>query len=178
MKKKLAGLIILTLAFAWPAAAQAVEDEPGYVDFGGLERYFDVEPTIEINIKGLLLRLVAEASRYEDPDLADMLRNVKGIFVRAFDLRRVDYDDVERQKRIITRRLEADGWETVVRVRDRDETTHMFVRIIDDGIAGMVVMTIVPRDDETVFLNIVGDIDPEQIGRIGRKFNISSVREW
>ena len=44
-------------------------------------------------------------------------------------------------------------------------------------IAGMVVMVVSPEDDETVFVNIVGQIDPEQIGRIGRKFDIDPLDE-
>ena len=39
----------------------------------------------------------------------------------------------------------------------------------------MVVMVVAPGDDETVFVSIVGEIDPEQIGRLGRKFDIEPL---
>jgi len=35
-----------------------------------------------------------------------------------------------------------------------------------------VVMVLEPGEDETIFLNIVGEIDPAQIGRIGRRFDL------
>ncbi len=41
----------------------------------------------------------------------------------------------------------------------------------------MVVMSVEAGSDQAVFVNIVGDIDPEQIGRIGQKFQIKGMRE-
>ena len=50
----------------------------------------------------------------------------------------------------------------------------MYVLIVEDEIAGVVLMSIDRYEDETVFLNIVGDIDPDQLSRIGDKFNIGT----
>jgi len=33
-------------------------------------------------------------------------------------------------------------------------------------------------EGESVYLNIVGNIDPEQIGRIGEKFDLEGLRDW
>jgi hypothetical protein len=38
-------------------------------------------------------------------------------------------------------------------------------------------MAVNPGDDETFFVNIVGDINPQEIGRIGRKFDINPLDE-
>jgi hypothetical protein len=45
---------------------------------------------------------------------------------------------------------------------------------VKDRIAGLVVMAVEPGD-EAAFVNIVGDIDPAQIGRLGRKFDIEPL---
>ena len=60
-------------------------------------------------------------------------------------------------------------------VRDDDEHVHIHVRVYEGVIVGMMVMVVSPDDDESVFLNIVGEINPEQIGRIGRKFDIEPL---
>lgn len=175
MWKRILLCAVVLLAVAGTAWAQDLEDDPGYVDLDAIEGWFDKEPSIIVNVKGALLDLVAEASRYEDPDLADLLRKLKSVQVRGYNLRWADFERVQQQTKVLARRLEAQGWDTVVRVRDDDEDVNIHVRVDDGAIAGMVVMVISPDDDETVFVNIVGEIDPAQIGRLGRKFDIEPL---
>ncbi|MFQ5572064.1 MAG: DUF4252 domain-containing protein [Rhodothermales bacterium] len=158
---------------AW--AQEDLKSDPGYVDLSIIEGWFDSEPKIVVNIKGALLDLVAEASRYEDPELADLLRKLKSVQVRGFGLRWADFQDVERRASALAQRLESDGWDTVLRVHDDDEQVDVYVRVDDGVIAGMVVVVISPDEDESVFVNIVGEINPEQIGRIGRRFDIDPL---
>ncbi len=168
------GLVMLMAAgAAW--AQDDLKNDPGYVDLDQFEGWFDEEPSIIVNIKGALLDLVAEASRYEDPELADLLRKLKAVQVRGFDLDWDSFRGVEQHTRDFAKSLETKGWDTVVLVRDDDEHVHIHVRVDDGVIAGMMVMVVSTDDDETYFLNIVGEINPEQIGRIGRKFDIEPL---
>jgi len=169
------GWMLVLVAPAW--AQDAIERDPGYVNLDEIEGWFSKEPKIVVNVKGALLNLVAEASRYEDPELADLLRKLKSIQVRGFDLRWSDFEDVQRRATALSRRLESRGWDTVVRVRDEEEYVDIHVRVEGGTIAGMVVMVVSPDEDETVFVNIVGQIDPEQIGRLGRKFDIEPLND-
>ncbi len=177
----LAGLLLVMLmpAFATTSHAQErVETDPGYLNLHPFDDWFEADPTLEVNVKGGLLRLVAEASRFEDPDLAELLRRLKAVQVRGYALSRTRFDEVAGRATAYGRRLEDQGWDTVVRTRDHNEQVEMYVKLDGDAIAGMVVMVIDPGYDDTVFLNIVGDIDPEQIGRLGRKFNIGRFEDW
>jgi hypothetical protein len=47
--------------------------------------------------------------------------------------------------------------------------------MINDGIVGLCLM--VESDEDAVFINIVGDIDPGALGRLGRKFNIVPLED-
>lgn len=164
--------------FAPPARAQeALEQDPGYVDVRLVEEGLGRPASIEVNIRGALLRLVASASEHEDPDLARLLRRLKAIQVRGFPLASAeDARAAERNADRLGRRLEGHGWDAVMRVRDAGERVDMYVRTRDDdAIAGLVVFVVDTNDDESVFINIVGEIDPEEIGRIGRTFNIGSL---
>jgi hypothetical protein len=166
-------LVVMVLGLVGTARGQeTLHEEPGFVDFRAIELWFDAEPTLEVNIKGALLRLVAEASRYEDPELADLLVKLKAIQMRGFPLRRADFEDIERHAERLSRHLEDEGWDTVMHVRDHDERVDMYLRTYRGEIAGLLVMVVEPGENESVFVNIVGEIDPEQIGRLGRKFNL------
>ncbi|NND70177.1 MAG: DUF4252 domain-containing protein [Rhodothermales bacterium] len=169
---------LLILLFATPVFAQkAIESEPGFVDVKQVESWFDQEPNLEVNIYGALLNLVAEASRFEDPELAELLHKLKGISVRGFQTDGIDMQSVRARTSTMSSRLKADGWETIVKVRDDDEFVDMYLKTIDSNIAGMIVM-VINEDDEAVFVNIIGEIDPEQIGRIGQKFNVGGLGKF
>ena len=45
----------------------------------------------------------------------------------------------------------------------------------DDTLTGLAVMGIENDDDNAIFINIVGEIDPEQLGRLSEKFNIPEL---
>ncbi len=173
------GLYVLTLGLfaTMPSAAvqaQSLQDEKGYVDIALLENWFDTDPTMEVNIKGTLLRLVAKATQYDDPELSETLTRLKAIQVRAFELRRSDRRKVLDRTSGLTEALLDDGWEVVVRVRDDSEHVHMYMNSLDDVVVGLFVVVIDDSDDEAVFVNLVGEIDPEEFGRVGRKFNFST----
>ncbi len=172
---RLLALFGLALCLAAPAAAQNLDREPGYVDLSELESLFRAEPKIEVNLKGALLRMVASASRRDDPEFARLLLKLKAIHVRGYDLSRAQADEVERFTSGFSRRLEGRGWETVARVREDGERVDMLVHTDGETIAGLVVLVVSPEDDESIFVNIVGDIDPEEIGRIGSKFDIDAL---
>ena len=170
-------LILVTLVTSTAFAQKSIESEPGFIDVDQIEVWFGEEPKLEVNIHGALLNLVAEASRFEDPDLATMLKKLKGISVRGFDADGFDLQAVRAKTSEMSKKLKADGWETIVRVRDDDEYVDMYVKTQNDVIAGMVVM-VIDDDDEAIFVNIIGEIDPEQIGRLGNKFHFGGLSKY
>ena len=174
-------LLLCALLFAGAAGtahAQGLDREPGYLDLATVDTWFEAEPWLEVNIKGALLKLVAEASRYEDPELTDLLLKLKAIEVRGYALSWPQYEGIERRTSDLAKRLEAKGWDTVARVRERSERTDVYLKVHDGVIAGLAVLVLEPgSDDGAVFVNIVGEIDPEQIGRIGSKFNIGPLQD-
>ncbi len=175
MKKIFITLLVTGTFLGASASAQnKLLSDPGYVDVRAVESWFGSEPNLEVNIQGALLKLVAEASRFEDPELASLILKLKGISVRGYNVEGMDLQSVKRQTREMGRKLESDGWETIVRVREDDESVDMYLRTVNDAIAGMVVM-VIDDDEDAVFVNIIGEIDPEQIGRLGQKFNFGSV---
>jgi len=183
-KSGLAAVLVL-LSFgslATPASAQqSVRNELGFVDLdqvGGWSEFLNQDPKIDVSVEGALMKLVAEASRIEDPELADLLQKLRGVFVRGYDTSQGDMAGIRNHANQVGRDLVETGWSSVIRVRNEREHVQMFARYRGDIVIGMVVLSINEADNETMFLNIVGTIDPAQIARIGQKFNIGNVPEW
>jgi hypothetical protein len=166
-------LTFCVLILASTASAQDLTRDRGYVDLASIERSFDTPPKIEVNVRGSLLRLVTEASRREDPALADVLGRLKAVQVRSWDIDASRRDDVERHANAFTQRLSQGGWETVVRVREEGQNVGVFLRESGDLISGLTIVVV--EYGEATFVNIVGDIDPSEVGLIGQRFNIDGI---
>lgn len=179
MKHKTHFLSLIFALLVLPAglsSAQRIESLPGYFDFQELENIVGAETTLEVNFKGAILRMAAEAARIEDDTLADMLLKLRGIQVRGYTLDRNARKDLETRIGPLFREMTDGGWDRVVRVREDDEFVEMLIRdSTGERVEGLIVFVIGGGENETVFVNIVGEIDPEDIGRLGRRFRIGAL---
>ena len=162
--------LLLALALAVPAGASA---QP--IDIAGLDALFGTPPSVEVNLRGSLLRLAAEATRAEEPEAALMLDGLRTVTVRVYP---TGADPTRAISRFgdVGQQFEADGWWTLVRVRslpgdeDADGDVWIYVRDAGDAFDGMAVMAVDEEDDNAVFVLIDGTIDPSQVGALTRRF--------
>ena len=177
MKAHLFSLIFCLLIS--PALVTQAQDEldqdPGYVDVQTIESWFDAEPNIEVNIQGALLELVTEASRESNPEMADLLNKLKAVQVRGFTEGSFDSETIQERTQALADELESRGWLPAVHVREEGENVNMYLREENGTINGLMVM--VAQPEESIFVNIVGPIDPAQIGRLGRAFDIDPLKD-
>jgi hypothetical protein len=166
----LVALSLWALAAARDARSQDQGSLRGLVDVSALSSPFGNTPTLEVDIQGPLLKLVAEASREEDAELADLLLRLHAIQVRGFSLTRGTFRAAEREAERVAQRMKDEGWNPVVNLRDTNRYVDMFVLQNRATIEGMLLLVLDAETGETVFINIVGDIDPEEMGRIGSRF--------
>jgi hypothetical protein len=145
---------------------------PGYVDFDAMGVFGEVESTIEVFLKGSLLSLVREAVKDDDPELSEVLEEIRYVRVQVFPLDDLDSDVVKKKTSELAKKLEKKGWEIAVRVREDDEHVHVYLLPgKKNDIEGLVVM-VVEDDDEATFVNIVGNVDPAQLGRISHSMGV------
>jgi hypothetical protein len=98
----------------------------------------------------------------DDPETRDLLRRLDGVRIRIYE---VDGDPLRVAERMtrMSDRLQADGWEPVMLVRQPDQQAHMLLRIVDGRIHGMTVL-VLDDESEAVVINLMGDIRPDQFG--------------
>jgi hypothetical protein len=177
LKRLGATLVAVMAAVGMAVAQQSIEDHPGYVELDVLSELVDVEPHIEILLKGSLLRLAAEASRTEDDELAELLLGLKAIRVEGYRLG-VGAGDLAEQlrsaARSITKDLRNRGWDRVAKIREQEAEVYLYVKESGDTIDGLTAM-VIDEGGDAVFVNIVGHLDPADVGRIGRKFDIKGL---
>jgi len=176
----LAALVFVSVAGV--AVAEDVDAQvkklPGYVDFQSSDIFKGKEAKVEVYLKEPMLNLVAKFMQDEDQDVRDMLSKLKLVRVQVFD---VDESMVKEFNEVTTRITamldKKGGWERIVRVREEDDNVDIYLRPSDnyESILGIVVM--VAENDEAVFVNIVGEINPDDISKLGKEFDIQELND-
>ena len=176
---KLMMIAVLGLALVKPVLAQQedVLDHPGYVDFSELNEIAGSEPSVEVSLKEPLLRLITNILKNNEEEAAQFISTLIRVNVRVFDSSRIDTDRMTQTMSAVAQRLDADSWERVVRVREGTDHVDVYFRLSEDAelIQGIAIMVTEP--DETVLVNIVGDISPDDISAIGERFDIDELAE-
>ena len=149
------------------AEEQHLTNLPGYVDFDQLPGAGD-EPTIVINLDKSLLTLLSAFDR-NDPATSEALKNLESVRVQAFETWLAD-DEAEAQMASVQQRLEAASWNQIVRARDRDGKADIYLKQNGEGIQGVFVVAV--DDGDVVFVNVLGDINPEEIAGIVKRVNV------
>lgn len=152
-----------------------VLDHPGYVDFSTLSAIAGQEPNIEVSLKEPLLNLITNILRNNDEEAAEFISKLLRVNVRVFESSSIDTGRMAETMSEIATQLDAQSWERVIRVREDEEHVDVYFRLSNDGsmIHGIAIMVTEPG--ETVLVNIVGDISPEDISALGERFEIDEL---
>jgi hypothetical protein len=161
---------LLCAVIAMPVLAQ--EDElrklDGYIDFGDLSSTYG-EPSIQISIGGALLQFAGLMTENSDPEASSVMSGLKGVRVLGYPID--DDQEVARQKfSEVKSTLKSKGWEPVVQINEHDEQVLIYMKLENDVMDGMTVMTV--DTEEVMFINIIGQIDPRQVGKVMDGFDI------
>ena len=176
MRKPIVLLTALLFLAAAAGRAQKLESLPGYVPIEELGLFPAEKLSVEINIDAPLLRMVAEATKREDPGFSAVLAGLKSIKVQVFPLKGVDADAVKTRIGRSAHWLEDRGWVSMLKVRDQGEETYIYLKQAGDRIDGLTLLSFNPKE-EAVVINIVGRIDPAQIGRIGESLHVPQLKK-
>ena len=179
MKNLLKIFSIMILLFSISLSAQEKYDysnDPGYVNFGDLAKFQNDSDVTEIIIESNLLKMVANATKNSDTALYDLLSGLKLVKVNSFRSSESDKDELIQKMESINKKLVSKDWDRIVHVRSRGEYTNVFIKssVSNNSILGLAVTTY-QKDGEASFVNIVGKINLESIGRLGAKFDIPSL---
>ncbi len=169
--------LVATLAGAGRAfATDDLTKHPGYVDFDNIVKLFGKQETnVEVFLEPAMLQFIGKMAS-GDPEMAALCAKLLQIRVQSFQMDSDKVDAVEKTVADAAQKLEGQGWGPLIKVRDRKggSQTYVYMKLVNGKSQGMTVMNIDPHDEAT-FVNIVGEIDPEQIGRLSRTIHIDQL---
>jgi hypothetical protein len=177
MRRTLPYLSLLLFLFAAVAvrAAPGPEALPGALPFGELEIFARKDLTTEINLEGALLKLVANATSEDDPEFAQLVSGLQAIRVQVAPLASIDPAKVRSRMDQAVHWLDGKGWTAVVRSREKGEESYIYTKEIQGQIVGLAVLSFDGK--EAAVVNIVGRLDPAQIGRLSRGLHVHQLEK-
>lgn len=170
---KIAVFLLVVASTASMLQAQAVEEHPGYFPLDELEFLSPEDLSVEINLRGAMLSLIGKVALEEDPEFAQMMNNLEAIRVQIAPVERLEAESIRDGLDNGVAMLENLGWYRMVLTRDEGEEVHIYGRERDGGLQGLTVLAV--EDEEVILLNLVGRIDPDQLGDLMSGLDLPEV---
>ena len=131
----------------------------------------DKEPTIEVDLGPEMLQMLGEASKGEPGEPGSALDGITNVRFRMYEEIDDDMQNVLRFVDATATRLQADGWQAVVRIRDGSDLIRVYMKPGTGGnLAGVTfMMTSGDGSDgsgEAMFINVAGAFQPAQLGQL------------
>jgi hypothetical protein len=130
--------------------------DPGYAEFDS-PGALDTNREVGISLGSLPLGL-ARFVLDDDPEIGPLLRELRAVRVYTYDVEH-DAEDVARRLEAMRSELVANGWMTIVTVREDDENVSVLLQPAEqgrDGNRGLAVM--VQDQSEVVLVNLIGNV--------------------
>lgn len=157
------------------AQSKDFTNEPGYVDFGDLSQFETGEGVTEVYLEENLLKMVSKITNENEPDVTELLKGLKLIKVNSFEVSDNNESALLKRMEDIDKKLSGKSWQRIVKRKAKDETAYVYVRTGNsDKFTGLVVLAF-DKPGEAAFVNIVGDINLETIGKLTNRFDIPAL---
>lgn len=133
----------------------------------------ETDRTMSLSLGPTVLRFAARFMD-DDPETQALLRSLDGVRIRTYET----HGDTERIAQNLMHmgsKLDNDGWQPVLLVKEEGELVQMYAKTSGSGIQGL---TIVSADgDEVVVVNVMGDIQPRYYGDVMLALNVENAPE-
>lgn len=185
--KKITGYILSIILFTamsvFPQDKADYSSMPGYVDFGSISKYMSDDNVTEINLDANLLKMLSKMGGEDDSDFKAVVGGLKLIKVNSFGLNSANENDIKDQIASIDKSLMNKNWQRIIKVKEKGEYTNVYVLPSKDyeNFLGLCVTSIDSKGKrdkkgpEATFVNIVGNINMSQLGKLGDKFHIPEL---
>src|SRR5437867_9795431 len=169
------GMSILSLVVSAGVCAESLP--PGQVDFGKFSPPGSGGEFVEVNLSSSLISLAARLVEKEEPDVAHLLKDIQLVRVNVIGLNDENRGELEKRTQKIRKELDTKGWERIVTAQKDDQDVGVYLKTRNkDAVQGVVVL-VMEGKKQAVFVNIVGDIKPEQLSLLGEKLHIDPLKK-
>ena len=177
MKRVLPIIIATATLLTLNPALRAAELLPGQVDFGTFSPSTSGGEFVEVNLPSNLISLGSRLIEKDEPEVAQILNGVKLVRVNVMSLGEDNRADVEKRAQKVRKELASKGWERIVVAQQKDQDVSVYLKMTDSGTVQGITAVVMDGKEHAVFVNVVGDIKPEQLAILGDKLHLDPLKQ-
>jgi len=132
------------------------------------EKYTDSDDFTSVYISGKMFSSITKSK--SDKDVDSVLSSLKGMNILTTEKNPKDFFKEAKSK------LYNNGYDELMRVKDKGSNVFFFVKDSDGKIAKELVL-LVGKDDETVLISFGGNINLDKISELGNTINIKGANK-
>lgn len=155
-------VIFATLVGLGGAQASA---QSGYYPIEEMGIFAPGDLEIDVDLSGAMLQVAAGAMENQDESLAELVANLERVRVQVGVPSAVDAATVAQKMTDAHATLGGAGWQKILSVEEGSEQVYLYAVESAGNIAGLTAF-VNEGGEEVVVVNIVGDINPQTLGRL------------
>lgn len=168
--KRASALLVLALL---PLVSLADEARIKMPDFTGLaaKATKSVDISLDKNMLNNVLAFTGGGNAAADPAMAEMIKGLDGIYVKAFNF---DKPDMYSSKDVdaVARQVDGKGWKKLISVQDKGERMELWMR---DNAADGGMLMIAAKPMELVLINIAGSVNLESLAKLQGRMGVPMI---
>jgi len=170
-------LVTAILPLALTATVYGDALPAGQVDFGTFSPSSSGGQFVEVNLTSSLIGLATKFVEKDQPEIAQVLKGLQLVHVNVIGLNDENRSDMEARVQSVRKQLEGKGWERIVTAQEKGQDVGVYLKTENkDTVQGVVVLVLDGRN-QAVFINVVGDIKPDQLAMLGEKLHIDPLKK-
>ena len=149
---------------------------PGQVDFGTFSPPKRGGEFVEVNLPSNLIWLAARLVEKQEPEAAQLLNGLKLVRVNVIGLSDDNRAEIQSRAQKVRQELTNKGWERIVAAQEKNQDVSVYLKMADTSTVQGLVVVVMDDKEHAVFVNVVGDIKPEQIAMLGDKLHLDALK--
>jgi Na+-translocating ferredoxin:NAD+ oxidoreductase RnfG subunit len=150
---------------------------PGQVDFGAFTAPTGGGEFVEVNLPPGLIALGASLVEKEEPEVAKLLNGLKRVRVNVIGLDEANRAEMQKRVQKVRNELSGKGWERIVVAQEKGQDVGIYLKMGDKGAVQGLVALVMDSKEHAVFVNVVGEIKPEQVTMLGDKLHLDPLKK-
>jgi Na+-translocating ferredoxin:NAD+ oxidoreductase RnfG subunit len=169
------GTVILAATLAANVRAETLL--PGQIDFGTFSPPGEGGEFVEVNLSSSLITLASRFAEKADADVAQLLKGLHQVHVNVIGLNDENRPELEKRVQDLRKQMDKKGWERIVTAQKDGQDVSVYLKTQNkDTVQGLVVL-VMDGTKQAVFVNIVGDIKPDQVAMLGDKLHLDALKK-
>ena len=175
--KWMAGLLAGAMVIVSSESVWAARPNDGRVEFGEIPHSQSRGEFVDVNIGKGMIALTAKLIAKQDPEAASVLIGIDSVRLNVVGLDEENALPVRQKAQSLTTSMDQAGWIKIITAHQKGQDVSVHLKTnARNSVQGLTLVSI-EDGREAVFLNVVGNIHPEQLTILGDRLQLETLEK-